>query len=749
MKLISCYIEGYGKIKRREYTFSDGVNTFCEENGEGKTTLASFLKAMLYGLKGYGKRSVEFCDREHFYPFDGGLFGGNLTLQAGKDIYKIERFFGEKSETADSLKVYRNGEQTTELGENIGKALLGVDRESFERTTFFGSGDVEISSTSDIHAQLNRFLGCNAKQTGGLDEALEALEKAAKAYKKSRAGNDKVSATSAKIDELRHEIENAATVKRALEGKYAKAESLQEEIAALNARMVLAQEEKEKRSQVEHYESLLESAARAESALRVIEAKYPLGIPSEEETEGASGYAAQANELAIKAERAGLPAADEERLSALNRGFAGGVPTEETLVAVEEDIRLLGEQKAKLAATEGARAQLPFDGGKKNFAAAGYGLLAAGILLLLTGVVATLLQRFWGIALAGVGGIGVLFGAILFRKQQSAVKARLAREQTLGEIEELRRRTESIEADLTAFFARYGLTGETPIAMLGRLRSLRGEYASLSARKEAAMREETALQADLLAAREELQRFQRRYGLREIRLVELREDIRESARLRAAIAETRAQAARYKADKGLDEYAARQVSDLTELQFACSAAQNEKSKLDREIADDERLAEKLEGYEADLASAEELLKEYKRKHGLLTAAAELLRRADGRLRDKYVKPVKEEFLRYANVIERALGERVVVTKEFELRFERNGMERSERHFSTGQRSVCALCFRLALVKNMYREERPFLILDDPFTGLDEKHMAKVAEAIKELSEDMQTLYFTCHESRKI
>ena len=132
MKLISCYIEGYGGIEKKEYFFNESITTFCQENGVGKTTLASFIKAMFYGLKGYKERSA-FCDREHFYPFKGGKFGGNLTFSKDGKIYKIERYFGEKTTRGDTLKVYCNGEITEEFGEDIGKEIFGVDEASFLR----------------------------------------------------------------------------------------------------------------------------------------------------------------------------------------------------------------------------------------------------------------------------------------------------------------------------------------------------------------------------------------------------------------------------------------------------------------------------------------------------------------------------------------------------------------------------------------------------------------------------------------
>ena len=90
-----------------------------------------------------------------------------------------------------------------------------------------------------------------------------------------------------------------------------------------------------------------------------------------------------------------------------------------------------------------------------------------------------------------------------------------------------------------------------------------------------------------------------------------------------------------------------------------------------------------------------------------------------------------------------------MTPNFEIRYERNGMERSEKHLSAGQRSICAFCFRMALIENMYTDEKPFLILDDPFVNLDQKHLDRVKVILKKISENLQIIYFTCHESRAV
>lgn len=149
----------------------------------------------------------------------------------------------------------------------------------------------------------------------------------------------------------------------------------------------------------------------------------------------------------------------------------------------------------------------------------------------------------------------------------------------------------------------------------------------------------------------------------------------------------------------------------------------------------------------ELAESEERLAEYKRRYSVLVKTKEFLELADFRLKEKYLRPIRESFLSYSALLERALGETIVIDAYFDVRFVHGGIERSEEHLSAGQRSICALCFRLALIDNMYAEEKPFLILDDPFVNLDGEHLQKVKALLAELAKNMQIVYFSCHESR--
>lgn len=171
--------------------------------------------------------------------------------------------------------------------------------------------------------------------------------------------------------------------------------------------------------------------------------------------------------------------------------------------------------------------------------------------------------------------------------------------------------------------------------------------------------------------------------------------------------------------------------------------------MDHAISADEAEVEKLDEKRNQLENAKERLGEYNKKLNIYKATVEFLEIAEKNLKDRYIAPVRDNFLYYADLLEETLGEKIAVDQDFNIMFERGGEYRSDKHLSSGQRSLCALCFRLALVNNMYETEKPFILLDDPFVHLDERHMERTRKVVRSLSENNQIIYFSCHQSRKI
>jgi DNA repair exonuclease SbcCD ATPase subunit len=316
-----------------------------------------------------------------------------------------------------------------------------------------------------------------------------------------------------------------------------------------------------------------------------------------------------------------------------------------------------------------------------------------------------------------------------------------------AEIANKRDEAKATEWELSVFFTKYGVVGNSFMSCLNTLGSDISSYENLLARKQSATADVEKLQEALQNNRVEIEAYRRKYRVETDGVPTAIEDVREAERLLREEKTMLARAQAYKEEKGLTEKPQEERVDTEALHAELSLLRAKQSRLALEIEEDEAIADSLGGYEADKADAEERLAEYKIRHKLLTATAGFLQEAEQNLKNKYVKPIKDEFVKYAVLLEEALGEKVSLSRNFEVSFERSGKERSERHLSSGQRSICALCFRLALVRNMYKDQTPFLVLDDPFTALDDKHLRRVLALVDALAEDMQIVYFVCHESR--
>ncbi len=837
MRLLSCHIENFGKIKNQDYDFSSGITSIYKENGAGKSTLASFIKAMFYGLEGYKINSTEFCDRQHYYPFDGGNFGGNITFEYNSSTYKIERFFGEKSQTQDALTVYKNGDLTTEFGDDVGKAVFGIDKQSFERTAFISGEEIEIKSTSSINSKLSNFL-----QGGGdldVDEAVLSLEKLAKEYKKSNKGRDKISEVTEEIAKLNENIANAEAIASSLDSKYSELNAIKAEIDELSLNSIKAQKESQSLTEWEHYEHLLKQIDDNEKTIKSIEDKYSGNIPSAVEVQVVSEKIATLRELGAKTEN-GLSPDESARLYRLEKAFSVGVPTAEDMLGVQDKIENISILKAKQI-LDGSDGLSPNDEGvyktfsqnppsaekvqvlnqnvesyqffkteydsmpdylssSKKGSPLKYGVIAIiSLLCLIVGIIT--ISSGVGIALTVIGGLALMLSGFLYlsdkatkstvenvnkrkvekdiREVEDKIKAVLipygyssgngvlydyavfssdygryleiskTLQQKQKDVQVITSKTELLKGEVSSFFAKYGLTGDNYVSNLTRLQSGVDELYSLKKRAESVTTESGKLKKEIEKIKGEINEFSQKHNLTTLNSTEILTDVNNYQTAKRTLEKLKQSASSYKQEKQLDSKPITSSLSLDDINLNLHDRQRKYSLLKHQIVEDEYAVDRLDGYYIDKNTAEEKLSSYKLTHKLLTETCNFLRLAEQNLKDKYVKPVKDEFIKYANLIEGVLGEKVTMTKNFELRFERGGKERLEKHLSSGIKSICAFCFRIAMLKNMYKDAMPFLVLDDPFVTLDEQHFAKVKKVLSELSTDMQIIYFTCHSSRVI
>ena len=847
MKLLSYHIENYGKLHDVDGVFNDTITCVCENNGFGKSTLASFIKAMFYGLATYTAKTKNFEDRQHFYPFSGGKFGGNITFEKDGKTYKIERFFDKKGNKNDELRVYCNGSLCEDLGEEIGRTLFGLDEESFQKTVFITADEIEIASTHVINERLNRSgdLGGEAD----FEEAIDALEKAKKNLKAARGNNDKISMKSARIHELTTQIENLKDMGSSLETEYTERERLAKSLTALekeesvaNAQAVIA--EKWARldgmtAQVESHEKTLSALKEKypngipvkedrlilreclrksgiisgelktaefdetkQASLRALEEKFSGGMPSEETF---SQYQEKLNRItALKAEVKTFTTQEEtDKEKSLKEKFSVKCPTEEELSQVREAVDAYQKKDTELKALTASllsgdtasgtteKWRMPTLIGGLSCLALGVGLtfavLAIGIVFIALGMGAAILS------LVGNKGYQAVFsseisivaakiqgemkeaeGKILaftvpygyysemgatqtFAVLDEDVKAFHAAIKTEREKEELvtakTQELATLTEEMKTVLCGYGEVEDLQSG-LNRLQADAKKYHSLQSDYNAATEKKTRVLQDKEENEKALSAVLEKYLLEENvatmdGLTALEVDAERYEKSEKEHNRLQVELLGYKEKNGLVERPDSEGKDLSALRAQLTQLRGELAGCDKRIAEIERYMEKLPDLESELEREKETLVYYKERHELLADTIDVLKGAEQNLKDKYIAPIKDRFSLYAQSIEKVLNEKVTMDKDFRIMFERNGENRDERHLSAGERAICALCLRLALIDNMYEAEQPFIVMDDPFVHLDKGHLESTASVVKELSKDRQIIYFCCHESREI
>lgn len=217
MRLLKCHIEGFGIYKNIDFTFDKDINTFLMDNGKGKSTLCAFIKSMFYGLK--TTKNNKFDARIHYYSFEKGAFGGNLTFSHLGKEYRIERFFDVKSETKDTFKLYCNDLLSKDYSKKIGEELFELDEDSFERTLWIDSQDIAVQTTGVIVDRINSLVE-RTDFNFNFEETMEDLNKNRKELKADRGEGGLINEVNLKISYLYNEIRETELLNEELQKLY-------------------------------------------------------------------------------------------------------------------------------------------------------------------------------------------------------------------------------------------------------------------------------------------------------------------------------------------------------------------------------------------------------------------------------------------------------------------------------------------------------------------------------------------------
>lgn len=174
MKIKKIYISAFGGIKDFTLELNDGFNVIYGNNEAGKSTVATFIKAMFFGT-GRNSKSLADSIRQKYTPWDNSQMGGRIFFEDNGKNYCLEREFRKSDSTDRILLTDTDLGKSVDFGDNIGTKFFGMSAATFERTLFIGNGGT-LSDNNDAIGEINKKLS-NMAITGEEDTSHQKIQK--------------------------------------------------------------------------------------------------------------------------------------------------------------------------------------------------------------------------------------------------------------------------------------------------------------------------------------------------------------------------------------------------------------------------------------------------------------------------------------------------------------------------------------------------------------------------------------------
>lgn len=766
MRLISLYVENFGKLKDFSYRFDSDLSCITAENGYGKSTLAEFIRAMLYGLPmgAKGKAKAEDNLRSRFSPWQGGVYGGTLDLETEKGRFRVSRVFGATpAKDSFSLTDLQTGLESNAYGENIGLELFGIDSASYAKSTYlpqYETGPL-YENNAGILARLSRLLD-TSDDMADYDEADARLAEYMKKYRlfKGVGGLIDEAKTAraecqADIDEMEKASALALEKRAELEENTSKAKAREAEIGEISE--YIAEKENEYNRKLTSYkllETYLDAVAKERGEAESIRAEFKDGVPTDAELASARETAAL---LDGSSEETGE--ASNAELEALRSRFGGDAPSEDELDGLS---RSLSELKS--VETDIARSALPERPQTVSVKKPGAVWFAAPCAAIAVGVVMSIIMgALWLVAVL-IGSAALASVALLRARAEKALKANEAEldeyKEKLARYEHKTERAELLRNSLETKLDRYykGCPGGIE-TVLGRLYTDSERYFVLLFAEKERERTRSAHLSDRETKKTWIDGLLKRCGVAVGDSYTAAVNTLGAKVLRLKVSEE----GLAKKEKEAKDFAAKnQIEETAPAQPDLTGKRQRRSELAEELnelkAQEGRLRQQILQFEADaellpvlyerLERLKSDIEDYEKRRVAAELARKYLADAKNRLSSRYLRDMEESFAKSFTLIS---GEEKAseIDAELRLSFREGARTREPVWYSAGYRALTSVCLRLALSDALFGDEKPFIILDDPFCDLDEAKLERAKGLLSELAKGRQIIYLTCHSSRSI
>ncbi len=763
MKLLYCNIENFGKLSNFSYNFNDGLNTILQDNGFGKTTLAYFIKAMFYGLEVTSKRSLNENIRKKYQPWQVGNYGGSLAFSINDKEYKITRFFGSKeSEDTFELISLKTGKISNDYTKNIGEEIFQIDSDGYERSTFIPQN---LSKTGKRESLANKLVNLiqGTDVSYSVDDALKIIDgRRAELKRQNKLGL--IDVTENEITRLTNEINELKTKRQSIsilkeyvdkeDKEIIKLQSLKEQVDIkikkcneIQTKLAYVDNVKEKQkicdnysSEIKKYNSILNNSEISTSTID----EY---VDLLEKINEKNGEIKSKNTFE-----------SEQKLNQVINYFGGDkskIPSREELYYYEQKNYEYNKTKSEVDIIPTKNES------NKNSSKKSLFLLIPSIILIILGCITITSNLIISIISFIASVLFILFFAFTYFSKMIDEKTSQKSGDNQSILLSKNALILSLEKELNSFISKYESSAVNFTLGLNAIIKNIDLYNTLSGEISRKEKELEILNSQVAELNLKLKGFLSNFNFDiylnndRDKLYYLKQTVNNLIRVKEQYKNALIELENIKKEKNfnVDE------KELETLDFDVLQrdSKNYQEQIDKEkeikykhlqniskIQDETYVLVDLESEKDELTVK---LKEYQEELAIIKSAEKFLKNASEELTSRFLNPIKDSFKKYIKIVTGNNFDNVEFNTDLDISLIEYGVSREVNYLSEGYKSIIDLCMRFSLIECIFENEKPFIILDDPFVNLDGEKLQNAIKLLNNVAKEYQIVYFTCHESR--
>lgn len=765
MKLIKCHIENFGKLNNFEFNFSEGFNSIKEENGWGKSTFATFIKSMFYGLPSTTKRNLDENERKKYTPWQGGNFGGNIDFEINGKQYRIERFFGKNnSEDTFSLIDIATGKESKDYTENIGEQVFELDEEAFERSAFIPQKVLNSSINESISNKLTNLIQ-GTTDNYNYEDAQDKLDKK-RSFLSNNKGSGQIQSIENKIEDVIGQITELNTSALAINDIQKQVDLYDNDIDKL------LKEQSEIKTQIKEYSKVQQKIANKDlynklsnqvaETNKTIRVKENIFNGENTSVSEIDSYINIAKDVSKRESELKLKEKDEyvnKKYDSLVRYFGdeNNIPTAEKTKEISDKILNYTSLKNQVESLSVQQKSIN-ESNKKSKLLGLFAILS--LLSLILGVVLINTSLMVSVILLVIGGILLLSFGFMYLVNMINVKTKNVNNVNYEQLQSNNNECLKLQKEIEKFLYCFEDVDTDYNTAISNIILNRKDFENIKKQKEENLKENNELRDSLSEEKVKVENFLEQFNLdNNIDLLDnltlLKQTFIDISNLKEKFKKEQEELDNFKKEKNFDIDDNSIVNvDISKLQSKESEYQNQidtyreyKSNCVAKISKIQDDISALDDLESQKENLENELNELNKEFNAIKNAKKFLEMANESLSTKFLEPMKNGLNKYLSLITGKDFENLKLDIDFNISFEEYGKYRDVDYYSKGYKNIIDLCMRLALIDALFDKEKPFIVLDDPFVNMDDVKIENAKQFLHELSKTYQLIYFSCHESR--